>query len=328
MAGRKHRVAGGRDSLDVVHSDKARYVRQVFDTIADRYDRMNVLMTAGLIYYWHWVLARSTGLRPGQQALDVACGTGELSLIMARQVAPVRLAAPLPRRPGAAPTAVTVSSPPLQGRGQRIEGGTPATGSATVATAAAVPPASTATLSQGRVIGIDFSPDMLAVAREKVARTPYRSVIDLRYGDALRLPFADCTFDCVATGFALRNVTDIRQALAEMARVTRPGGRVLCLELSHPTPWLAGAYLLYFRHVVPLLGRWAARRFERQFGREHPLPPYAWLPASLAEIPSQEELAKIMQEVGLSPVRYRNLTGGVVALHIGFKPEPGATGSY
>ncbi|MBE3576140.1 MAG: class I SAM-dependent methyltransferase [Limnochordales bacterium] len=247
--------------------EKARYVQQVFGTIADRYDLMNLIMTGGIVRYWQAVFRRHTGLRPGQQALDVACGTGELSLIMARQVAP-----------------------------------------------------------NGRVIGIDFSPAMLSVGREKISRTRYRDIVDLRYGDALKLPFEDDSFDCVATGFALRNMTDLRRALAEMYRVVRPGGRVVSLELSHPVhKWLIGPYRLYVHHVIPLLGRWAARRLDgmpaRRRGKTRPaqVSPYVWLPESLSEIPPQQELAEIMRSVGFSAVRYRNLTGGIAALHIGIK---------
>lgn len=255
--------------------EKREYVTRVFAAIADRYDRMNLIMTCGIVRRWQRAFARHTGLRPGQAALDVACGTGELSLIMARQVAPT-----------------------------------------------------------GRVIGIDLSPEMLSVGREKVAKSRYRDIVDLRYGDALALPFADNCFDCVATGFALRNVTDIRKALAEMARVCRPGGRVVCLELSHPNGrWLSALYRPYVRYVIPLLGRWAARRLAlldepaTMPGRAAPgrvragLPPYVWLPESLAVIPAQQELVQLMSSVGLNPVTYHNLTGGIAALHVGIKPN-------
>lgn len=253
--------------------EKARYVKQVFGTIADRYDLMNLVMTGGIVRYWQAVFRRQAGLRPGQRALDVACGTGELSLIMARQVAP-----------------------------------------------------------QGRVIGIDFSPEMLSVGREKISRTRYRDIIDLRYGDALNLSFDDNSFECVASGFALRNFTDIRRALTEMYRVVKPGGRVVTLELSHPVhKWFLGPYKLYIHHVIPMLGRWAAHRMDRtaervglpakQRGRAKslPVPPYVWLPESLSEVPPQGELAQLMRTIGFSEVKYRNLTCGIAALHVGIK---------
>src|SRR5690606_23751721 len=204
--------------------------------------------------YWQQAFRRHTGLQPGDEALDVACGTAELALIMAKQVG-----------------------------------------------------------SQGKVYGVDLSPRMVEVGRRKVERLGFADRIQLQTGNALALPFADDRFACVGTGFAMRNVADIRTAVAEMARVTKPGGRVLCLELSHPqSRILRGPYKLYFEKVVPWLGRWA----ERVFPNPDQLPPYAWLPESLKTFPDQEGLAQIFRDAGLSPVRYINLTGGIVCLHI------------
>lgn len=236
---------------------KEHYVEQLFNRIAPGYDFMNLLMTGGLLRYWQRVFAANTKLQVGQEALDVCCGTGELALIMARQVG-----------------------------------------------------------VSGSVEGIDLAENMLAIARRKIARRPEGSVISVQKGNALALPYENDRFHCVATGFAMRNVSDVRTAVKEMARVTRPGGRVVCLELSHPVnPWIRGPYTLYFRFLVPLLGRWASDKEET----EH-MSPYTWLPESVRYFPNQEGLAQIFREAGLEQVHYINMTGGVVCLHIGVKP--------
>ena len=234
------------------------YIQDVFDAIAQHYDRMNLIMTAGMLRYWQRVFRRHTGLAPGGRALDVACGTAELALIMAEQVGP-----------------------------------------------------------QGRVWGIDLSSEMIRVGRRKVERAGLADRITLLTGNALALPFDADQFDCVATGFALRNVADIERALAEMARVVKPGGRVLSLELSHPTSaWVRYPYSFYFNRIVPILGRWSESRF-----RGKGLAPYRWLPHSLRNFPDQERLAEIFRRVGLMDVHYVNLSRGIVCLHIGVKPS-------
>lgn len=157
-----------------------------------------------------------------------------------------------------------------------------------------------------RVIGLDFSPAMLALAQAKSggaagARPQYVA------GDALALPFPEATFDCLTTGFALRNVTSIPAALAEMRRVVRPGGRLACLELTPPRgrvfPTLFG---LYFARFVPLLGWLVSGQRDA----------YAYLPGSLVGFPRAEELAAMLREAGFDQVQYRRLMLGTVALHV------------
>lgn len=238
---------------------KEHYIRHLFDSIAEHYDFMNMVMSLGMLRYWQRVFRTWTNLAPGGQALDVACGTAELALIMAQQVGPT-----------------------------------------------------------GTVAGVDLSPGMVAVGQRKIERLGMAERITLTVGNALDLPYPDNAFDCAATGFAMRNVADIERAFAEMARVTRPGGRVLCLELSRPpNPIFRVPYGLYFNHIVPWLGRWNERRFARQNPTQ--LLPYTWLPESLKYFPDQEELAAIYRRVGLVAVTYRNLSGGAVCLHIGTK---------
>lgn len=163
----------------------------------------------------------------------------------------------------------------------------------------------------GRVVGVDFCEEMLAKGRENIARTPYRDVIEFVWGNAMNLPFADDTFDCATIGFALRNVPDITQTVREMARVVRPGGRVVSLELAKPSlPVFRQVYYFYFNRLVPLLGRLGV-------GLDGP---YTYLPNSLKSFPHQAEIKEIFVSVGLQDAHYFELTGGIVAVHVGTKP--------
>lgn len=162
----------------------------------------------------------------------------------------------------------------------------------------------------GRIVGLDFSDQMLAYGKKKVARTDVKANITLVKGNAMQLPYADNTFDHATIGFALRNVPDMRQVLSEMRRVVRPGGQVVSLELSKPTwPPFRAAYFFYFQKVLPLLGKLLANRYEE----------YRWLPESLVQFPDYDELADIFRECGLSDVKVYPLSGGIAALHIGVK---------
>lgn len=160
-----------------------------------------------------------------------------------------------------------------------------------------------------RVVGVDFCGEMLTAARAKTEATPHRDVLTFLLADAQRLPFSDCSFDRVVNGFLLRNVSDLTGALAEMARVLRPGGALVCLEITHPPTALAPFFNLYFRQVVPLVG--AAVTGEAAA--------YRYLPASLGPLPDVRHLASLLVEVGLRDVRYRRLGVGSVALHVAMK---------
>jgi demethylmenaquinone methyltransferase/2-methoxy-6-polyprenyl-1,4-benzoquinol methylase len=166
----------------------------------------------------------------------------------------------------------------------------------------------------GTVAGIDISERMLEVGREKVGRSRFRDRIRLQQGDALALPFADGTFDAAASAFVMRNVSDLDGALREAARALRPGGRLAIMELSHPPAAIIRVpYLLYFRHILPLLGTWAARA-------RLPVAPYAWLPRSLETFPPAEAFAARIAAAGFADVRFRRLTGGIVCLHTARRP--------
>ena len=171
------------------------------------------------------------------------------------------------------------------------------------------------------VVGLDFGEAMLARARGKAAARQRRGrhVPTFVRGDLLDLPFADREFAAVTAGWGVRNVPDIARAFAEMKRVTRPGGRVVCLE-STQAPDGAGRHFhrVWMGHVVPLLGRVVTGDATA----------YAYLPASVEAFPRAEELAAIMAAAGLTRVRYRRFGVGAVAIHVGEVPAdvaPGAT---
>lgn len=169
----------------------------------------------------------------------------------------------------------------------------------------------------GKVIGLDFSPKMLAVGQQKISKE-YRNhdqPIELIKGNAMELPYPDNTFDHATIGFALRNVPDLVQVLKEMQRVVKPGGQVVSLELSKPTqPMFRKVYYVYFQRILPLFGKLFAGKYQE----------YSWLPQSLLAFPGYEELKEIMlNEVGFAEVKVFPLTGGITALHIGYKKEDG-----
>ncbi|HLH74075.1 MAG TPA: ubiquinone/menaquinone biosynthesis methyltransferase [Chloroflexota bacterium] len=162
-----------------------------------------------------------------------------------------------------------------------------------------------------QVIGADFCEEMLRAARAKVQRRIADGALAFVVGDALSLPFPDATFDCVVNGFLLRNVASLSEAFAEMSRVLRPGGRLVCLEITHPPSSLAPFFSLYFNRVVPLLGA----VFTGEAGA------YQYLPRSLGPLPEASHLAAMIAQAGFVDVRYRRLGLGTVALHIGKREE-------
>ncbi|QGP93649.1 Demethylmenaquinone methyltransferase [Neomoorella glycerini] len=230
---------------------KEEYVRGIFNHIAPRYDLLNTILSFNCDRGWRRFTVARTGLAPGKRALDVCCGTGMLSLELARAVAP-----------------------------------------------------------GGQVVGLDFAPAMLAVARRRLAASPSGHLVQLVEGNALDLPFPDNTFDCATIAFGLRNLPDIKRGLAEMKRVVRPGGRVVSLELAKPTrPLFQQLYYLYFDHLVPFIGRLGV-------GMDGP---YSYLPRSLKGYPHQEVILQYFRDLGLEGARYYELTGGIVAVHVGIK---------
>jgi len=231
--------------------DKARRVRGVFDSVADNYDLMNDLMSAGAHRIWKRFTLALANLRPGQRALDVAGGTGDLAAGLARQV------------------------------GER-----------------------------GLIVLTDINSAMLRRGRDRLIDAGCVGNVEYVQADAERLPFPDATFDCITIGFGLRNVTDKSAALACMRRALKPGGQLLVLEFSHPkVPGLKPLYDAYSFRILPLLGKLVARDAAS----------YRYLAESIRVHPDQERLLKMMQDAGLEGCRYHNLSGGIVAVHRGYR---------
>ena len=162
---------------------------------------------------------------------------------------------------------------------------------------------------QGEVTGLDFSENMLEVGKEKTA---HMDNIHLVHGDAMNLPFDDASFDYVTIGFGLRNVPDYLGALKEMERVLKPGGMIVCLETSQPTlPVFKQVYRLYFKFVMPIFGKLFAKSKEE----------YEWLQQSTFDFPGKEKLKRLFEQAGFSNIKVRSFTGGVAAMHLGYKQK-------
>ena len=232
--------------------NKEEFVLGVFETIAPKYDMMNDLLSFRRHKAWRRFAMRKMNVKPGQTALDVACGTCDWTLSLAEAS------------------------------------------------------------ETGRIIGLDFSQNMLDVGSRKVTEAGRQNQIELIQGNAMALPFEDGRFDYATIGFALRNVPDLEKVLAEMMRVVKPGGLVVSLELSKPTwqPFKA-VYYFYFRQLLPWIGKIVAKSYDQ----------YKWLPESLVHFPDHRQLAGIFRKVGMTDVEAYPLTGGIAALHIGRKPQ-------
>ena len=159
----------------------------------------------------------------------------------------------------------------------------------------------------GRILGVDLSPGMTAVAQKRYANRPGLGYL---VANAMALPTRDGEFDVATIAFGMRNLPDYGRGFAEMARSVRPGGRVLCLEIARPRSALARFMRWWFDRIVPVIGRVAGQG-----------PAYGYLVRSVQAYPSPERIAEIMGEAGLVDVRWSSLTGGIVTLHVGTVPE-------
>jgi demethylmenaquinone methyltransferase/2-methoxy-6-polyprenyl-1,4-benzoquinol methylase len=167
--------------------------------------------------------------------------------------------------------------------------------------------------ARGRVpiVATDFCLPMLEPALKKARRRGAAGRVLFAEADTQRLPFPDNTFQLTTVAFGLRNVTDTDRGIAEMVRVTRPGGRVAILEFSRPQHWLFGPlYRFYFRRVLPLVGQLVSRSPDNA---------YRYLPASVLEFPDGEALADRLRAHGLCDVRWHPLTFGIATLYVGTK---------
>jgi demethylmenaquinone methyltransferase/2-methoxy-6-polyprenyl-1,4-benzoquinol methylase len=235
-----------------VDSDKkAGLVAEVFSSVASKYDVMNDVMSFGIHRIWKKIAMTHTGLKTGQRALDVAGGTGDLTMYLSQQVG-----------------------------------------------------------DSGEVVISDINPEMLEQGRRRLLDKGYGSNIRFVEANAEELPFEDNCFDCITIAFGLRNVTDQQKALASMYRVLKPGGRLLILEFSRPVmPGLNKAYDFYSFNVLPMMGKLIANDADS----------YRYLAESIRMHPDQKTLQAMMEQAGFERCRYYNMTGGIVALHKGFK---------
>lgn len=163
----------------------------------------------------------------------------------------------------------------------------------------------------GHVLATDLNDAMLREGAKKIARRGLSQRISCQRANAETLGFRDGSFDAVTTGFCMRNVGNLMSALREIRRVLKPGGRFVCLEFSQPPHrWLAGLYDWYSFRLLPRIGTLVARD---RTGVYH------YLPASIRTFPDQERLCSLLREAGFSQVEYRNLCGGIVAIHVAVK---------
>jgi demethylmenaquinone methyltransferase / 2-methoxy-6-polyprenyl-1,4-benzoquinol methylase len=230
---------------------KAGRVAEVFQSVANRYDLMNDVMSFGVHRLWKSFTMQLCPARPGQTVLDLAGGTGDLALQLSRKVGPA-----------------------------------------------------------GLVVLADINGSMLAQGRSRLLDAGIAQNVEYVQADAEALPFADNRFDCITIAFGLRNVTDKERALGSMLRILKPGGCLLILEFSRPVlPWLEKLYDLYSFNMIPRMGRWVTGDAES----------YRYLVESIRMHPDQETLRLMMDRQGYGKTEFFNMTGGIVALHRGYK---------
>jgi demethylmenaquinone methyltransferase/2-methoxy-6-polyprenyl-1,4-benzoquinol methylase len=233
-------------------AEHARRVREMFATIAARYDLLNHLLSGNIDKRWRRAVAKAlfATLSQGEaRILDVACGTGDLSLTLFAS-------------------------------------------------------------GKAQIIGLDFCRPMLDIAQSKAARSGF--TVPFVEGDALNLPFRDSSFEAATIAFGLRNLASVEAGFKELLRVLKPGGRVAVLEFSKPNaPLLRSAFKLYFTKLLPLFGGLISGSKSA----------YQYLPESVSRFPDQAGLANLMRQAGFEQVAFRNLTGGIAALHSGTRPR-------
>jgi demethylmenaquinone methyltransferase/2-methoxy-6-polyprenyl-1,4-benzoquinol methylase len=230
---------------------KTARVRAVFDSVSDRYDLMNDLMSGGLHRLWKRFAVGLLAVRRGQRVLDLAGGTGDIARLVARR-----------------------------------------------------------THGEADVLVCDINGQMLRRGRDRAIDAGEVAGLHYVQADAEALPLPAASVDRVIIGFGLRNVTHKERALAEMARVLRPGGRAVVLEFSRPRSRLVErAYDLYSFRVLPALGRWVAGDADS----------YRYLAESIRMHPDQATLSRMLEQAGFESVRHYDIMAGIVAVHVGWK---------
>ena len=234
----------------VSQEEKAGYVKDVFDSVSNRYDLMNDLMSGGLHRLWKKYTIDMASARYGQKILDLAGGTGDLAKVFAGKVG-----------------------------------------------------------DEGHVVLADINFSMLNEGRTRLINSGISGNLSITQGNGENLAFKEGSFDIVTIAFGLRNITDKQAALSSIYQTLKPGGKLLILEFSKPINLLRPAYDLYSFKILPLLGKLVANDADS----------YQYLAESIRMHPDQAKLITLMEDANFERCRYTNLSGGIVALHEGYK---------
>ena len=254
----KEQTHFGYETID--SEEKEGRVGAVFDSVAGKYDLMNDVMSAGIHRAWKNWYVWQTGVKPGEVVLDLAAGTGDITLRLAKR---------------------------MRGKGAGAD-------------------------IEGRLVSSDINAAMLKIGEERLTNKGWLKNLEFVIANAEALPFESNSFDLITMAFGLRNVTHQDKALAEMARVLKPGGRVLVLEFSRPKNAVINRFYDWYSFTfLPKMGALIAKDADS----------YQYLAESIRMHPPQEELKAMFAAAGLSDCEYQNLSNGIVAIHKGVKPH-------
>lgn len=229
------------------------FIKEMFDSIAPRYDFLNRLLSLRQDIYWRRTMITALDLPDNASVLDVACGTGDVLLEIL----------------------------------SRME-------------------------NQKLIIGADFAPEMLKLAKIKILEANPGPNVQLIAGNALHLPFSPNSFDAITIAFGIRNIMDRESALTSFFKCLKPGGKVAVLELATPAnKTLLSLYLFYFSKILPIIGAFFSKHLKA----------YDYLPASVINFPTPDKFAAIMKQAGFKQIKWRRLTMGIATVHIGQKPS-------